>query len=153
MPMSMHLRSLALLLFIFCASAALGAYAGMKYEDVTSQHSVQFREPTLEPMQSRKPVALPAHPDSTSWSSTEPTTFIAPATESSQAQGRGLSAFELKPQTASVAGLKAGPENSGSSPSRAVKCNMQACSNAYRSFDATDCTYQPANGRRQACSK
>ena len=56
--MPVHLRSLALLLFIFGASAALAAYVGMKYEEVTPQGAVQSREPTPEPaIQSTKPLA------------------------------------------------------------------------------------------------
>ena len=47
--MPLHLRSLALLLFIFGASAAFAAYLGMKYEEVTPQRAVQSREPTPEP--------------------------------------------------------------------------------------------------------
>ena len=35
----------------------------------------------------------------------------------------------------------------------AAKCNQQACADAYRSFDATDCTYQPSNGPRRLCNK
>jgi hypothetical protein len=35
----------------------------------------------------------------------------------------------------------------------APKCNMEACANAYRSFDAGDCTYQPTNGPRRLCNK
>jgi penicillin-binding protein 1A len=33
------------------------------------------------------------------------------------------------------------------------KCNIQACENAYRSFDAANCTYQPAYGPRRVCRK
>ena len=156
MPMPLHLRSLALLLFIFGASAALAAYVEMKYEDVTPQHAVQFREPTPKPaIQSTKPVAPLSHSDSTGRSSSNPTTFIAPATESTQAQRLGPSAFELKPPTDAwrAAGSNAGLETSGSNAGQALKCNTQACSNTYRSFDAADCTYQPANGPRRACRK
>jgi BA14K-like protein len=31
-------------------------------------------------------------------------------------------------------------------------CNIAACSAAYRSFRASDCTYQPFNGPRRACT-
>lgn len=33
------------------------------------------------------------------------------------------------------------------------QCNYRACSNAYRSFRASDCTYQPYHGPRQLCTK
>jgi hypothetical protein len=32
-------------------------------------------------------------------------------------------------------------------------CNYQACSYAYRSFRASDCTYQPYHGPRRYCTK
>jgi hypothetical protein len=37
---------------------------------------------------------------------------------------------------------------------RAQACNIAACSASYpRSFSATDCTFQPADGPRRACTK
>ena len=32
-------------------------------------------------------------------------------------------------------------------------CNIEACSSAFRSFRASDCTYQPYDGERRACTK
>ncbi len=32
-----------------------------------------------------------------------------------------------------------------------VYCNFNACAHTYRSFRASDCTYQPYNGPRQFC--
>jgi hypothetical protein len=32
-------------------------------------------------------------------------------------------------------------------------CDVQACGNAYHSFTAADCTYQPINGPRKLCTK
>ena len=34
-----------------------------------------------------------------------------------------------------------------------VRCNVNACTAAYRSFRAADCTYQPSDGPRRLCSK
>lgn len=34
-----------------------------------------------------------------------------------------------------------------------LACNIGACANAYLSFQASDCTYQPLNGPRRRCSK
>jgi len=39
--------------------------------------------------------------------------------------------------------------NLGSVP----ECNVKACTRAYRSFRASDCTYQPYSGPRQLCEK
>ena len=38
----------------------------------------------------------------------------------------------------------------GTSPNR---CDVQACANAYRSFRASDCSYQPFEGSRRFCLK
>src|SRR5262249_58569740 len=34
-----------------------------------------------------------------------------------------------------------------------VRCNVNACTAAYQSFRAADCTYQPSNGPRRLCTK
>jgi hypothetical protein len=33
------------------------------------------------------------------------------------------------------------------------KCDISACRNAYRSFQESDCTYQPSDGSRRLCTK
>jgi hypothetical protein len=33
------------------------------------------------------------------------------------------------------------------------RCDVQACASAYKSFRASDCTYQPFGGERRVCSK
>jgi hypothetical protein len=35
----------------------------------------------------------------------------------------------------------------------AAHCNISACSSSYRSFRASDCTYQPMSGERRLCTK
>jgi hypothetical protein len=37
--------------------------------------------------------------------------------------------------------------------SSAPVCNVSACEVAYRSFTASDCTYQPTDGPRRLCTK
>ena len=162
----MHPRSLALLLFIFGASTALAAFVGMKYAELTPQRAVQSGEPTPEPaIQSTQPLAPPSHSASDAPSLSKPAAPIAPTTESTQTRTRGSpSAFGKNnsqdiDQPASDArratGSNAadGQKTSGSNAGQAPKCNTQACSNAYRSFDAADCTYQPESGPRRACRK
>src|SRR5262245_5485292 len=34
-----------------------------------------------------------------------------------------------------------------------ARCNVNACTAAYRSFTPSDCTYQPSNGPRRLCTK
>ncbi len=41
----------------------------------------------------------------------------------------------------------------GATPRPAVQCNYYACSAAYRSFRASDCTFQPFRGQRKLCRK
>ena len=46
------------------------------------------------------------------------------------------------------------PSDEGSSAEASeVACNYQACARAYRSFRASDCTYQPYSGSRELCDK
>lgn len=47
------------------------------------------------------------------------------------------------------ASAPAQPESTASSN----RCDIQACSSAYKSFRASDCTYQPNDGPRRICSK
>ena len=99
--MPLHLRSLALLLFIFGASAALAAYVEMKYEDVTPQHAVQFREPTPErAIQSTKPVAPLSHSASDGPIFIESDGVYSPSDgKHADTKARLPSAFERKPPT------------------------------------------------------
>jgi type IV secretory pathway VirB10-like protein len=46
--------------------------------------------------------------------------------------------------TADVPGAPAEPQ---------ARCNVSACTAAYRSFMPADCTYQPSNGPRRLCTK
>jgi hypothetical protein len=38
-------------------------------------------------------------------------------------------------------------------PEPEVRCNVDACTAAYRSFRSSDCTYQPTGGPRRICTK
>jgi hypothetical protein len=38
-------------------------------------------------------------------------------------------------------------------PEPQVRCNIDACTAAYHSFRATDCTYLPSSGPRRLCTK
>ena len=161
----MHLRSLALLLFVFAASAAFAGYLGMKYGEVTPQRAIQSREPAPELVpQSAKPDALPSHSAGASPSASKPAAFTALATDSTQTRTlasppafeRNNSQDTNRPagNAPRAAGANAadGVAISGSTTG-APNCNTQACSNAYRSFDAADCTYKPANRPRRTCKK
>jgi hypothetical protein len=51
---------------------------------------------------------------------------------------------------------QAEPPSSIAAPEPAPRqpiCNVEACTAAYHSFTASDCTYQPSNGPRRLCTK
>lgn len=45
------------------------------------------------------------------------------------------------------------PSNPPSQASSPAICNVSACAAAFRSFTASDCTYQPTDGPRRLCAK
>jgi len=45
------------------------------------------------------------------------------------------------------------PSAAPAEPETQVRCNVDACTAAYRSFRPADCTYQPSNGPRRLCTK
>jgi hypothetical protein len=151
LPVPLQLRSLALLLFIFGASAALAAYVGLKYEELTPEPAIRSTQPLAPPSPSasdgpsspKKPSASPTTESTQTRMLGSPAAF-----EQSNPQDMNRPASDAQQAVVpnAVDGLNA---NAG----EALKCNPQACSNAYRSFDAADCTYQPANGPRRACRK
>ena len=152
----MRLRSLALLLLVLGANTALSVYIGMTgYERATPYRAVQPREPTTEPLiQSTKPLAPLSQSTNDNPSLSKPAASIDPPTDSTQTQTLGeTNNSQDTDRHASDTLRTAVPENSGSNVGEGPKCNTQACSDAYRSFDAADCTYQPANGPRRACRK
>jgi BA14K-like protein len=152
----MRVRSLALLLLVLGANTALSVYIGMTgYERATPYRAVQPREPTTEPLiQSTKPLAPLSQSTNDNPSLSKPAASIDPPTDSTQTQTLGeTNNSQDTDRHASDTLRTAVPEKSGLNVGEGPKCNTQACSDAYRSFDAADCTYQPANGPRRACRK
>jgi hypothetical protein len=45
------------------------------------------------------------------------------------------------------------PSEAIAAPEPEVRCNVNACAAAYRSFRASDCTYLPTAGERKLCTK
>lgn len=64
-----------------------------------------------------------------------------PATASGVASTTGSASSEDEPDQSRVDATAAAPNS----------CAIDACSNAYRSFRASDCTYQPFSGPRKVC--
>ena len=81
--------------------------------------------PPLTASASMQPVAFPEQP---AWP-------IEPVKPESADASAGKSASEARAQAAPPG------------------CNVAACEEAYRSFRATDCTYQPTRGPRRLCTK
>jgi hypothetical protein len=154
------LRSLSLLVSMFGASAALAGYVGMKYAEPTSQpemqststpssslHSPADQQPTTRDVSSQSPTA-PAFYSATPGQRSKPESL--PASEKNNSQDNRRTANDATTtRSSTIEPIK----NSESNTVNALKCNKQACERAYRSFDADDCTYQPANGPRRVCKK
>ncbi|HET7381382.1 MAG TPA: BA14K family protein [Pseudolabrys sp.] len=51
------------------------------------------------------------------------------------------------------ASVQATPPATVTVPESEVRCNVDACTAAYRTFTASDCTYQPVGGPRKLCTK
>jgi hypothetical protein len=50
-------------------------------------------------------------------------------------------------------GAQVAPPPPLAAPKPEVTCNVDACTAAYRTFTASDCTYQPIGGPRRLCTK
>jgi hypothetical protein len=158
---TVHLRSLALLLAIFGVSAALAGYVGKKYEPVAQQEAqpAALMAPASQPVVVA-PAPAPSKPEAAAVAPipapeiSQPLTLqsappISPPRDApTPANSAAKSAAE-----AGGPGTADAPRTTGSRDAQAPKCNQQACADAYRSFDAADCTYLPANGPRRLCKK
>jgi hypothetical protein len=155
-----NLRSLALMLFIFGASAALAGYVGMRYEEpVASKHQVAAPTKAPAPVQPAPSAAVAPSPPQLETSVVPPT----PAPEATRPQTLQSAAESKVPQEAqppakntmqlSGSSTADATRTTGAREIEAPKCNKDACATAYRSFDAGDCTYQPSNGPRRICKK
>ena len=99
--------------------------------------------PKAEVLKVEVPAALP-----TPVPAPQPTTGSQPVTQAASAQPApapaSLPAPGVKPVIQPVI-------QTASTQSAAAHCDVQACSSAYHSFRASDCTYQPYEGTRRAC--
>ena len=155
----MNLRSLALLVSLFGASAVLAGYVGMKYGEPVSQQQAQ---PTTPPALSTPPRPSAAASPALSKPGASAVPPM-PARETMQPPTLQSASERKNPQEAQPPAKNAldmsgsstleAARTTGSQAMEAPKCNKEACANAFRSFDAADCTYQPANGPRRACRK
>ncbi len=98
----------------------------------------------VEPKPAPVKVVVPAQPK-TQTQKQKQTAAIAPATQQ-PAQNAATAPPIMAPEQ--PAEQAATPE-----PSEQPKCDIDACSVAYRSFRASDCTWQPYEGPRRFCDK
>jgi hypothetical protein len=90
------------------------------------------------PVQAPTAQAVPSVPNTAIGAPIVPPTLAAPAA----------------PATRATAGAAAQAAAAGvAAPEPKARCNVDACTAAYRSFTPSDCTYQPSNGPRRLCSK
>jgi hypothetical protein len=64
----------------------------------------------------------------------------------------GLAAPAVRNAPAAAA-AQAEPTPAVAAPEPPVQCHVDACTAAYRSFRASDCTYMPSVGQRRLCTK
>jgi len=74
-----------------------------------------------------------------------------PETKPAPAPVQTVSKPEPAPTVAVAPAPVVVPEPVAAAP--ALKCDLEACAAAYRSFTPADCTYQPFDGPRQLCAK
>lgn len=72
-----------------------------------------------------------------------------PASSEPAAQSAAVAPAEAKAEVSAVDSPAAQAEAEQS----ANRCNVDACTAAYQSFRASDCTYQPYSGPRRVCTK
>jgi len=57
------------------------------------------------------------------------------------------------PNAPAAAATQLAPAAPVAAPEPQAQCNVDACTAAYRSFRASDCTYLPSGGQRKLCAK
>lgn len=95
--------------------------------------------PALQPAAAQPSSSVPS---ATIGAPIVPPTLAAPASPAPESP--------VAPATARAAAQAAAPV---AAPEPEARCNVDACTAAYRSFTRSDCTYQPSNGPRRLCTK
>lgn len=104
------------------------------------------------------PVPLPSVSATASTSAATETTGAAPQSNSAITTASSAPILERAIDTAATAAPADQPAAAPPPAAQTVqqqtqnRCDIQACSSAYRSFRAADCTYQPYEGARRLCA-
>jgi hypothetical protein len=70
-----------------------------------------------------------------------------------RADDPGKSKSAERPNSAQASAAQPKQNTSEETPGSNNRCDVQACASAYKSFRASDCTYQPFGGTRRVCGK
>jgi len=95
---------------------------------------------TLSPVYPKKPATVAQAAPAQQPAPVTTTTTTTPPRPAVETTGIASRETDIKPLAATA-------------PSSNNRCDIQACSSAYRSFRASDCTYQPFEGSRRFCEK
>ncbi len=111
---------------------------------------VPAQQPAASVTPQQQPAAQPAQQPALQATTTAPPvqTATAPPVQKVAAETTGVAAREedTKPAVSRINP----PSEAAASNNR---CDVQACADAYKSFRASDCTYQPFEGARRVCEK
>lgn len=112
--------------------------------------------------------AAPPPPPAVQQAATKPADVAIAASQPVETAGKAVSSAPVvavpaqpaspTPTVAAIApepALLVAPEPPPAEPATAAVplCDIQACERAYRSFTASDCTYQPSDGPRRLCTR
>jgi len=124
---------------------------GSKLDLAGQAAPAQRQQDRQTPVTQQAPITAPAQQ--------LPAAATAPPVQKASPETTGMATREQSPNQASVDAMNASTRtNNPQEPTSAVlpsnnRCDVQACSSSYRSFRASDCTYQPFEGERRFCGK
>lgn len=83
----------------------------------------------------------------------EPTATAAPPPQRPETTGVAAREHDVRQQAASATNVSNRAAQETAAVPSGNHCDVQACSSAYKSFRAADCTYQPFEGARRFCER
>ena len=106
------------------------------------------------PVQQAEAVFSPVQPPVQPFGQNTPS-LTTPAAAETTGAAPAAAATTRPPETAAAVTVTVQPASTAQPVSTAAKnqCDVQGCTAAYKSFRASDCTFQPLDGARQICAK
>ncbi|WP_246662953.1 BA14K family protein [Pseudolabrys sp. FHR47] len=127
---------------------------------------VEWMSAPMTPMPASPYQLRAAAPPAVQQAVTKPVDVVTPASPPAETAGKAVSSAPVAaaptppvqptPVVAAVAPEPTPlvvPEPVAPATAAAPLCDIQACERAYRSFTASDCTYQPSDGPRRLCTR